>query len=88
MREIFLGKAWHWALLAAIAALLWWAGDAKLHVIHFNTFMLSILAGSVFVILLVVRTTKPGEQVTRDKLEDGDERTLEDGARDKERSGD
>jgi len=86
MREIFLGKVWHWVLLAAIAALLWWAGDAKLHVIHFNTFILSILAGSVVVILLVVRTTKPGEQVTRDKLEEDSENASEDLARDDERS--
>lgn len=78
MREIFLGKVWHWALLAAIAALLWWAGDAKLHVIHFNAFILSILAGSVVVILLVVWTTRPGEQVTRDKLEDDEEKDTPD----------
>ncbi len=72
MREVFLGKPWHWALLLAVSALLWWAGVAKLHVIHFNLFVLALLAGSIVVVLLVVRTTKPGEQVTREHLQDGE----------------
>lgn len=72
MRDIFLGKPWHWGLLVAVSALLWWTGSAKLHVIHFNVFILALLAGSLAVILLVVHTTKPGEQVTRKRLRDGD----------------
>ncbi len=72
MRDIFLGKPWHWALLLAVSALLWRAGGAKLHVIHFNPFVLALLAGSLAVVLLVVHTTKPGEQVTREPLQDGD----------------
>ncbi len=72
MRNIFLGKTWHWALIAAISGLLWLAGNAKLHVIHFNSFVITLLIGSVVVVLLVTRTTKPGEQVTREPIEDPD----------------
>jgi Mn2+/Fe2+ NRAMP family transporter len=70
VREIFLGKPWHWALIMVIVLLLWLAGTAKLHVIHFNTFLIALCVGTVAVILLVLRTTKPGEQITRDVIEE------------------
>ena len=55
-------------MLAALA--LWWAGGVKAHVIHFNLFIIALIAGTVAAILLVARTTRQGEQVTRDKLVD------------------
>ena len=70
MRDIFLGKPWHWALLVLIIALMWMAGLKKLHVIEFNTFLVSLIVGTTMVIILVWRTTKPGEQVTRDVLKE------------------
>jgi hypothetical protein len=70
IREVFLGKPWHWGLLLVIAAALWWAGSAKLHVIYFNGFVFALVAGTVAAVLLLVRTTKAGERVTRDALRD------------------
>jgi len=70
MRELFLGKPWHWALLVVIAALLWWAGDMRVHVTDFNSFVIALIVGSFAVVLLLLRTTRPGETVTRDPLED------------------
>ena len=79
LRQIFLGKIWQWAMLLVVAGLLWWTGTAKMHVIHFNTFVSLLLIGSAVVVLLVVQTTKPGEQVTRDKLRDDADDSVVDG---------
>ncbi|NNF79686.1 MAG: hypothetical protein HKN05_16815 [Rhizobiales bacterium] len=68
MREIFLGKPWHWGMVMTVAAVLWWAGASKAHVIHFNTFLVALAVGSFAVILLILRTHKPGERVTREAL--------------------
>ncbi len=68
MREIFLGKPWHWGLVVAVVALLWWAGISKAHVIQFNSFLVALVLISFAVVLLVLRTQKPGEQVTREPL--------------------
>ncbi len=68
MRDIFLGKPWHWGMAGAVAAILWWAGASKAHVIHFNTFLVFLALGSFAVILLIVKTHRSGEQVTREPL--------------------
>ena len=73
MRELFLGKPWHWLLLVVCIGLLAWAGAAKLHVIHFNNFFVALLVACVAVVLLLIHTTKPGERVTRDPLKESDE---------------
>lgn len=70
MRDVFLGKPWHWVLLAIVFGLMWATGEAKMHVIRFNPFILSILTGATVVLLLVLKTTKPDEQITRDPLPD------------------
>lgn len=73
MRELFLGKPWHWLLAVVCIALLAWAGETKLHVIHFNAFVIALLIGGLAVVLLLVYTTKPGDRVTRDPLEESDD---------------
>jgi len=40
-----------------------------MHVIHFNTFILSLLAVTTIVVAILVARTRPGEQVTRERLE-------------------
>ena len=72
MRELFLGKPWHWALVIAITLVLWWAGSARVHVTHFNLFVMALLLGALAVVVLVLWTTRPGEQVTREALEQAD----------------
>jgi len=70
MREIFLGRWWHWGILIVVCGLLWLAGAQRLHVIHFNVFISCLLAGTAAVVIFVLMGTRPGEQVTRDNLED------------------
>ena len=68
MSRIFLGKWWHWGVLAASVAALWVAGAKRMHVIHFNAFILSLLCVTAIVIAILLARTRPGEQVTRDRL--------------------
>ena len=78
MRDFFLGKPWHWLLLILIFGATWAMGEWKMHVIRFNPFILSILIGAVVVILLVVKTTKRDDPVTRDPLPDVDDDSAQD----------
>ena len=73
MRGIFLGKPGHWAILAALVLGGWLTGRARLHVIEFNFFVLSLLAVTMLAVLAVLATSRPHEQVTRDPLEPEDE---------------
>lgn len=66
--KIFLGKAWHWALIAIAAGLLWFCGSQRLHVIEFNIFVGAMLLGTALAVFAVVWCHHPGEQVTRDRL--------------------
>ena len=69
MNRIFLGRWWHWIILVASVVALWLAGEKRMHVIHFNTFILSVLVGTAIVIALLVAKARPGEQITRDPME-------------------
>ena len=68
MSRLFLGKWWHWVLFAASVGALWLAGHDKMHVVHFNAFVLSLLAATAVVVAIIVAGTRPGEQITRDRL--------------------
>jgi len=69
MSRVFLGKWWHWGILVASVAALWLAGQERMHVIHFNAFILCLLAVTVIVVAVLIVSTRPGEQITRDRLE-------------------
>lgn len=66
--RIFLGKAWHWALIAVASGLLWFCGSKRLHVVEFNSFIIAMLVGTALAVLAVIWFHRPGEQVTRDQL--------------------
>ena len=66
--KIFLGKAWHWAVIAIAAGLLWFCGSKRLHVIEFNTFVIAMLLGTALAVLAILWFHRSGEQVTRDEL--------------------
>jgi Mn2+/Fe2+ NRAMP family transporter len=68
MSEIFLGKPLHWLLLIVVWAVLWYAGDMRLHLIHFDAFIVALLAVSAVCVLIVLRGYKPGERITRDEI--------------------
>jgi len=69
MRRKFLGRPLHWGLLALLIIGGWLMGHAKLHVIGCNQFTLSLLSVSAAVVAVVLMTSKPDEQITRDQLE-------------------
>ena len=73
MGSIFLGKWWHWSILIVVCGLLWWAGYQRLHVIHFNVFVATLALGTAIVVLVLLAGTRPGEQVTRDRIEHSDQ---------------
>jgi len=70
--RLFLGRWWHWAVLASVWGALWLAGAERLHVIHFNAFVWLLLIGTAVILGLLLALTSPGEQVTRDPLERDD----------------
>lgn len=73
MGKVFLGRWWHWAILIVVCGLLWLAGNQRLHVIHFNAFISTLVVGTAIVVVVLLAGTRPGEQVTRDKIEDDHE---------------
>ena len=68
MGKIFLGRSWHWAILAIASGLLWYCGSKRLHVIEFNTFIIAMLLGTAACVLTILWFHRDGEQVTRDEL--------------------
>lgn len=68
MSNIFLGKPLHWLMLIVIAAALWIAGDKRVHIVHFDAFILALLAVSAVCVLIVLYGTKPGDRITRDEI--------------------
>ena len=70
MKRVFLGPWVHWLILIVLIAAGWSTGIARLHVIKFNPFILGLIALTVGVIVLVLKTSKPGQQVTRDPVEE------------------
>ena len=70
MKRVFLGPWVHWLILIVLIAAGWSTGIARLHVIEFNPFILGLIALTVGVIVLVLKTSKPGQQVTRDPVEE------------------
>lgn len=69
MSRIFLGRWWHWGILIASVAALWFAGAKRMHVIHFNAFIVSLLVVTAIVVAFLIARTRPGEQVTRERLD-------------------
>ncbi|MEJ2624494.1 MAG: hypothetical protein P8Z80_08130 [Pseudolabrys sp.] len=68
MSQIFLGKPLHWLLLVLVCAGLWVAGDERLHLIHFDAFIVALLAVTAVCVLIVLRGYRPGECITRDAI--------------------
>ena len=68
MSNIFLGRPLHWLVLVIIAGGLWYAGTQRLHVIHFNAFILTVLAISVACVAIVLYGPGKGERLTRDDI--------------------
>ena len=70
MKRIFLGKPLHWLVLAVIIVIMWWMGSALLQTRNFHLFLVILLALASGAVGVVIATTRPGEQVTREPFED------------------
>lgn len=82
MSNLFLGKPLHWLLLIIIAAGLWYAGDLRLHIVHFDAFIVALLGVAVACVAIVLYGPGHGERMTRDEiLPDETELRLAEGAR-------
>ena len=68
MSNIFLGKPLHWLMLVAISAGLWWAGELREHIVHFDAFIVVLLGISTVCVLTVLYGPGHGERITRDEI--------------------
>jgi hypothetical protein len=71
MREIFIGKPVHWLLWIAAIPALYFAGSERLHVRHFNLFTLMMGVLGLGAVLFVRWTTRSGESITRESIDEG-----------------
>lgn len=69
MKAVFLGKPLHWALLAAVFAILWLVGENHLHTNRFNLFAGITFGLGLVVLSVVVLTHRKGERITREPIE-------------------
>jgi len=72
LRRVFLGKPIHWLPWPIIAVLYVWMDKVHLHVVRFNTFTFVVLGLASAVLVFFLLTTRPGEQVTREEIPQGD----------------
>ena len=68
MSNFFLGKPFHWLLAIVMCAGLWYAGSLRLHLIHFDAFIVVLLAISAVCVLIVLYGPGRGERITRDEI--------------------
>jgi hypothetical protein len=71
MREIFIGKPVHWLLWLAAIPALYLAGMERLHVRHFNLFLLLLGVLGLGAVLFVRWTARSGEAITRESIAEG-----------------
>lgn len=72
MKALFLGKKLHWAAIVAIVAALYWLGSNQFHRVDYPAFLFAVLGIAVAAIIAIILTTRRGDRVTREPLEDED----------------
>ena len=70
MKQIFMGRPFHWLLWVGIIAGLYTMGTLKLQARDFNLFVLGILGLAAVVVVTIVLSHRKGDQVTREPMED------------------
>lgn len=73
MKNIFLGPVFHWLILIALIAGGWIAGKMRLHVSEFNPFIIALILVTILILLIVFRTSAPGQRITRDPIVEPDD---------------
>ena len=69
MSKVFLGPWPHWLIAAIIVGLGWYAGTGRLHVSLFNGFIVALIVLTIIILIAVLRTSPPEQQVTRDPID-------------------
>ncbi|MEM1314103.1 MAG: hypothetical protein AAGI51_06080 [Pseudomonadota bacterium] len=70
LSKIFIGKPVHWLALILGAGGLYFVGIGKWHVSDFNLYTGAVAAAAIFMVAVVIATTRGGEPVTRDPIPD------------------
>ena len=70
MKTVFLGPFVHWIIIVVLVALGWLAGSERFHVSQFNPFLILLLVLTVAIVMAVLWTSRPGQQVTRDPIKE------------------
>ncbi|MEO1490592.1 MAG: hypothetical protein AAFV19_00380 [Pseudomonadota bacterium] len=70
MKRIFLGPLIHWLIITVIIGLGWYSGLGRTHVSQFNIFLILLIVLTIAVLVIVLKTSPPGKQVTREPLDD------------------
>lgn len=70
LKDIFLGKPLHWLMLAVVIAALYGLGATSLHVRYFVPFCLILLGLGTACVALILSTTRRGDRVTRDPIDE------------------
>ncbi|MEM6625000.1 MAG: hypothetical protein AAF674_22510 [Pseudomonadota bacterium] len=73
MKSIFLGPWLHWLFLLIVVGGGYVLGLDKLHVSNFNPFLILLTIATVVLLVLVLISSKPGDRITRDPIEDDQE---------------
>ena len=73
MKQIFLGRPVHWLFILLIIGGGLALGLERLHVIHFNTFIITLLLATIALLALVLMTAKGPDPLTRDPIPEPDE---------------
>ena len=68
--DLFIGPARFWLLWIIVLGVLGTLGEMQLHVFDFKLFLLILGALSGGSVAVIVLTRRPGEHVTREKLDD------------------
>jgi apolipoprotein N-acyltransferase len=70
MNRIFLGKPWHWMMLAALFAVLWWMGSDQLQTKDYTLFLTVLIGMTAALVLAICVGYRHGERITRDPFDD------------------
>lgn len=67
--KFFLGRPRYWVLAAGVSTILAYLGSIKFHVREFVPFQFCVLALAAIVVVVIITSYKPGEQIIREPLE-------------------
>lgn len=73
MKRIFLGRPIHWLFVLAMVGGGVALGLQRLHVIHFNTFVITLIVATAVLLALVLMTARSADPLTRDPIPEPDE---------------